>query len=142
MKAASTDDESKVVVLTDENFDDIVMNSDEPWFVEFYAPWCGHCKKLLPEWNRLANKVVGQYNIAKVDATAQTGLAKRFGVEGYPSLKYFAAGEKSESNVVEYGGDREYDELLKFLKKQKVGGTGSVKTEQKVEETTGTANIV
>jgi len=62
-------DESDVIVLTDENFNEKIMNSKEPWFVEFYAPWCGHCKKLAPEWARLATTLKGEINVAKIDAS-------------------------------------------------------------------------
>lgn len=48
-----------VVVLTDSNFDELVMQSKDIWLVEFYAPWCGHCKKLEPEWNEAASKLKG-----------------------------------------------------------------------------------
>lgn len=76
-------------------------------------------KKLAPEWNRLANKVKGEFNIGKVDATVQTAIAKRFGVESFPSLKFFAPGAKSDATAQEFGGDREYGEMLQFLKKSK-----------------------
>jgi protein disulfide-isomerase A6 len=58
-----------VVVLGESNFDELVLGSKDIWLVEFYAPWCGHCKKLEPEWNEAASKLKGQVKIGKVDAT-------------------------------------------------------------------------
>jgi len=72
-KKASGDQD--VVVLTDSNFDSKVMKSNDIWLVEFYAPWCGHCKKLEPEWNEAASKVKGNVKFGKVDATVETSLA-------------------------------------------------------------------
>jgi protein disulfide-isomerase A6 len=48
-----------VVVLNAGNFDELVLGSKDIWFVEFYAPWCGHCQKLEPEWNQAATKLKG-----------------------------------------------------------------------------------
>ena len=48
--------------------------------VEFYAPWCGHCKALEPEWNTAARDLKGKVKFAKVDATENEQLARRFGV--------------------------------------------------------------
>jgi protein disulfide-isomerase A6 len=62
-------------VLDASNFDDLVLKSKDIWFVEFYAPWCGHCKKLEPEWNEAATKLKGQVKLGKVDATVESGLA-------------------------------------------------------------------
>jgi protein disulfide-isomerase A6 len=70
---ASTDKD--VVILTDSNFDATVNSSKDIWFVEFYAPWCGHCKNLEPEWNAAATALKGQVKFGKVDATAETELA-------------------------------------------------------------------
>jgi len=84
--------------LDDNSFDDYVYKSKESWFVEFYAPWCGHCKKLEPEWNKLASELKGgPIKVAKVDATVATKLASRFGISGYPSIKFFPAGTSSDS---------------------------------------------
>lgn len=58
-----------MVVLTDSNFDKLVINSGESWIVEFYAPWCGHCKNLEPEWNKLPSLLKGDVKVGKVDAT-------------------------------------------------------------------------
>jgi protein disulfide-isomerase A6 len=63
-----------VVILTGSNFDDEVLGSKDIWFVEFYAPWCGHCQKLEPEWNEAATKLKGQVKFGKVDATVETAL--------------------------------------------------------------------
>jgi len=60
-----------VVVLTDATFDGAVLGSKDIWMVEFYAPWCGHCKALEPEWNEAASKLKGKVKLAKVDATAE-----------------------------------------------------------------------
>ena len=49
---SSGSDNKDVVELTDSNFESLVLNSDDMWLVEFFAPWCGHCKNLAPEWAR------------------------------------------------------------------------------------------
>ena len=60
-----------VVVLNAGNFDELVLGSKDIWLVEFYAPWCGHCQKLEPEWNQAATKLKGQVKFGKVDATVE-----------------------------------------------------------------------
>ena len=84
-------------------------------FVEFYAPWCGHCKKLEPIWEELGEKYANHDNIviAKIDATAnEVPMAK---VRGFPTLKMFKAGNE----VVDYSGDRTLDGFVKFLEPEK-----------------------
>jgi protein disulfide-isomerase A6 len=67
-----------VIVLDSNNFDELVLGSKDIWMVEFYAPWCGHCKKLEPEWNEAASKLKGSVKLGKVDATVESSLAQRF----------------------------------------------------------------
>jgi protein disulfide-isomerase A6 len=64
---AATDKD--VYVLTDANFEQTVYGSKDIWLVEFYAPWCGHCKALEPEWNASASQLKGKVKFGKVDAT-------------------------------------------------------------------------
>lgn len=73
-------DGSEVIVLTDSNFAETVYGSKDIWMVEFYAPWCGHCKALEPEWNQAAADMKGKVKFAKVDATVESNLARQFGV--------------------------------------------------------------
>ncbi|EOD28740.1 hypothetical protein EMIHUDRAFT_49401, partial [Emiliania huxleyi CCMP1516] len=61
--------------------------------VEFYAPWCGHCKSLAPEWAAAAKKTRKYCPLAKVDADEHKSLAERFDVSGYPTIKTFKKGE-------------------------------------------------
>lgn len=57
--------DGEVVVLTDSNFEKLVLNSKDAWMVEFYAPWCGHCQRLEPEWKKAAEKMGGKVKVQK-----------------------------------------------------------------------------
>eukprot|EP01001_Neometanema_parovale_P013127 NODE_948_length_1974_cov_96.878984_g898_i0.p1 GENE.NODE_948_length_1974_cov_96.878984_g898_i0~~NODE_948_length_1974_cov_96.878984_g898_i0.p1 ORF type:complete len:605 (-),score=189.69 NODE_948_length_1974_cov_96.878984_g898_i0:158-1921(-) len=98
---------NKVVVLTDDNFEDKTKEGE--WFVEFYAPWCGHCQALAPTWDKLSEEVKEGVNIAKVDATQATKVANRFDVQGFPTLKFFANGL-----VYEFKEQRQLENLKSF----------------------------
>lgn len=112
-KKASKDGD--VVVLTDANFDSVVYGSKDIWMIEFYAPWCGHCKKLQPEWEEAASALRGQVKFGKVDATEEKMLANRFQVQGYPTIKYWEYGKgKSDSKGLPYNGGREASDLKQF----------------------------
>lgn len=87
-----------VLTLTKENFEKVTKKEDM-MLVEFYAPWCGHCKKLAPELEKAA-KILAKHepriSIAKVDATVEIDLASKYGIEGYPSTFIFRNGKPSE----------------------------------------------
>ncbi|KAK4019857.1 protein disulfide-isomerase A5 [Daphnia magna] len=87
--------ESDVVHLTTSTFDDF-LKSEPSALVMFYAPWCGHCKKIKPEYMAAATKLkeIGvSGKLVAVDAQKESSLGSRFGIRGYPSLKYFKNGE-------------------------------------------------
>ncbi|XP_055328924.1 protein disulfide-isomerase A6 homolog [Paramacrobiotus metropolitanus] len=94
-----------VVKLDDSNFEELVLNSDEPWMVEFYAPWCGHCKSLAPEWAKAASELKGKMKLGAYDADAQKTYAGRYQIRGFPTIKYFAAGKKDDPQ--DYDGPRD-----------------------------------
>mmetsp|Transcript_33463 Transcript_33463/g.30453 ORF Transcript_33463/g.30453 Transcript_33463/m.30453 type:complete len:95 (-) Transcript_33463:388-672(-) len=71
---------SKVVKLDSNNFRDKVINSKEVWFVEFYAPWCGHCKNLAPEYEKLANALDGIIKVGAVDMTTDQQVGAPYNV--------------------------------------------------------------
>lgn len=104
-----------VMVLTDDNFDD-VLGKHEKILIEFYAPWCGHCKKLTPEYAGAAevlSKNDPPIPLAKVDATENKKTAERFGIQGFPTLFWFVNGEKQE-----YTGGRTKDTIVSWVMKK------------------------
>ena len=89
---------------------------------EFYAPWCGHCKSLAPEWAAAAAKTKllnPPVRLAKVDADQHSDLASKYDVSGYPTIKIFKEGTASE-----YEGPRETKGIVKFVK-EALGLTGA-----------------
>jgi len=111
-KKPSTDKD--VIVLDDKNFDEIVFKSKDMFIVAFYAPWCGHCQKLLPEWNAAASELKDKIKLAKVDATVNQQLAARYNIQGYPTIKIFPPGEKTQSNIEDYTGPRDSNGIVQF----------------------------
>lgn len=113
--AATAAASSAVIDLLPSNFDKVVLESGKPTLVEFFAPWCGHCKKLAPVWEELATNFAhakDKVQIAKVDADAERSLGKRFGVQGFPTLKFF---DGKSAEPVDYKSGRDLESLTKFL---------------------------
>ncbi|CAI5483709.1 unnamed protein product [Closterium sp. Yama58-4] len=110
---AAADGDSDVVTLNNDNFDDYV-GKEEAAFVKFYAPWCGHCKKLAPEYENFATafKKTKSVVIAKVDCDEHKDLCSKYSVSGFPTLKWFPAGE---SKPEDYSGGREASDLVEFV---------------------------
>jgi protein disulfide isomerase family A protein 3 len=106
--------EADVVVLTDANFDEIV-NKEDLIIVEFYAPWCGHCKKLAPAWEEAAGTLIKNdppVKLAKVDCTVETKVAGKYGISGYPTIKVFRKGTPSD-----YKGPRDAPGIVSYARK-------------------------
>jgi protein disulfide isomerase family A protein 3 len=105
---------SDVYDLKDSNFDSEIRRHDVA-LVEFFAPWCGHCKRLAPEFEIAATKLKRDDNpvaLVKVDCTVETKVCGKHGVSGYPTLKIFKAGEMFS----DYQGPREADGIIKYMR--------------------------
>jgi len=78
-----------IVELTDSNFAQTVIGSDYVWLVEFYAPWCGHCKQFAPEYARAAKNLHGIVHVGAVNCDEQKQICGAFGIQGFPTVKIF-----------------------------------------------------
>jgi len=106
-----------VVELTDSNFKKKVIYNKETqgWLVEFYAPWCGHCKSLAGPWADAATQLKGKMFMGALDATQHGSTAQEYGVQGYPTIKYFAPGSTEPED---YDGGRTADAIVKWAEEK------------------------
>ncbi len=106
------------VALSQEGFQKLVTNTQDPWFVKFYAPWCHHCQALAPSWLQMAKELQGKLNVGEVNCDAEVRLCKDVRVKAYPTIHFFRGGER-----VEYDGLRGLGDLVSYAKKAlDVGG--------------------
>ncbi|XP_074469112.1 protein disulfide isomerase family A, member 8 isoform X1 [Sebastes fasciatus] len=117
-----------VLELSDADFD-YLATGHETMLVKFYAPWCAHCKKLSPEFEKAATRLKGTVQLAKVDCTAHSETCGRFGVSGYPTLKIFRNGKDSAP----YDGPRTADGIFQHMKKQTGPDSVHLKTEEDLQ---------
>nr|XP_023657071.1 protein disulfide-isomerase A3-like isoform X1 [Paramormyrops kingsleyae] len=104
---------SDVLELADSDFD-YALAEHETLLVQFFAPWCGHCQKLAPDYETAATRLKGIVPLAKVDCTANSETCSRFGVNGYPTLKIFRNGQVASA----YDGPRSAEGIVSSMKKQ------------------------
>ena len=113
------EEEGEPPLFSTEMFDEKVVDKhtleikgDKPWFIKFFAPWCGHCKKLAPTWKQLYAEQSGNFNIARVDCTSPeaTEVCQQLMIRGYPSLILF-----TEGKMYPHRGRRDMDSLIEYL---------------------------
>jgi len=101
-----------ITQLTERNFDSMIKSNVA--FVKFFVPWCGHCARLAPLWESLAEKAdSANVKIAEVDCSKQGKLCDAQGLNGYPSMVLYKGGRKVE----EYSGKRTVNDMLEYVKK-------------------------
>eukprot|EP00388_Colpodella_angusta_P046431 GDKK01069380.1.p1 GENE.GDKK01069380.1~~GDKK01069380.1.p1 ORF type:complete len:340 (+),score=98.06 GDKK01069380.1:208-1227(+) len=97
------------------NFDEIVKgNAEYDVLIKFYAPWCGHCVRMQPTWEQLSEKVDENTVIAELDASAHSAIGQRFGVRGFPTLKFFP---KNNKEGIAYSGARDLAGFEAYIQK-------------------------
>lgn len=124
---------SNVIDVDDKTFKSVVLDSGVPSLVEIYASWCGHCKRLAPVWEQLADSYAvdpkkggkPKVQIVKIDGDINRKVSKQYGVTGFPTLKYFNA----DGSVEDVQVGRDFESLSQFVA-QKTGA--SVRVPKKV----------
>lgn len=122
------------VALSQESFQKVVTNTQDPWFVKFHVPWCQHCHALAPSWLQMSKELQGKLNVGEVNCETEARLCKDVRIKGYPTIHYFRGGER-----VEYDGLRGMGDLISFAKKALDIGSGvayvDASTFKELEET-------
>jgi len=98
---------AKAEIVTNENFKELVLASQGPVLVDFFANWCGHCQKLLPLMDEVAAEMDGKINVMKVNVDESRELSQKYDIKGLPTMILFKGGS-------------ELDRLIGFMPKDKI----------------------
>ncbi len=90
---------SNVREVTDANFEQLVLQNEKPVVVDFWATWCGPCKMVAPEIDKLATKYADTVDVMKLDVDANPQIAQRYGIMSIPTVAYFAPGQPPRAAV-------------------------------------------
>ncbi|KAK8967382.1 Protein disulfide isomerase-like 1-4 [Platanthera guangdongensis] len=124
-----TIDEKDVFVLTGGNFSEFIQNNTHV-MVEFYAPWCGHCQALAPEYAAAATELVSDgVALAKVQATDEIELSHKYDVHGFPTIYFFVDGDHKP-----YTGQRNKDAIVTWIKKKVGPAVQNITTTEEAEK--------
>lgn len=104
---------SKVVELTDENFDIQLGNTDKPVLVDFFAPWCGHCRSQAPIIEKLADEIADKAVIATLNVDENNQKASQYFISGIPAILVFKNGKLVEQKA----GVHKIEDLKKLIEK-------------------------
>jgi len=115
---------SGVESLKTKEFEEQVIKGDDFWMIMFYAPWCGHCQKLEPDWKKAAKELVDVGRMGAVDCgeKEEEGLCGKYEIKGFPSIKVFG---KDKEKPTDYNGGRDADSLVNFVKQENGADGGS-----------------
>lgn len=86
--------------------------------LELYAPWCGHCKQLRPEWAKMATMLKGVAKVAKLDASVNRQFDQTFGLKGYPTIVMIPGGAKDKSVYIPFDGARTANAMVDWVKEK------------------------
>jgi thioredoxin 1 len=87
------------VEVNDNNFDEVVLKSDKPVIVDFWAEWCGPCRMIAPIIEEISDEYTGRAVVVKCDVDESPGVASRFGIRNIPTVLYFKNGEVADKQV-------------------------------------------
>lgn len=110
-------EDTPVVILNENIFNNVTKlvnetsKPDEPWFIMFYADWCGHCKRLIPHWEELAGNKSLPAKVGAVNCEENTYLRDRFEIKGFPTLIFF----DTDGLMYKYKGERSVEKLTLFI---------------------------
>ncbi|KAF8905855.1 thioredoxin-like protein [Gymnopilus junonius] len=130
----------EVAALTADTFSSSLAKG--PAFVKFFAPWCGHCKKLAPTWRNLAKHMQHKVTVAEVNCDDESSLCKKQGVQGYPTLIWYGNGADAEDGKSEYNSGRKLEQLKAFAEKASAAGVQVLEKDEDLDQHIAEEDVV
>ena len=104
-----------ILEITDDNFEDTVLNSDTPIVVDFWAEWCGPCKMIAPTLEQLADEYVGTFKVGKLNVDDNRETAMKYGIRSIPTLLVIKEGDVAGQIIGAHPKDTLKDKILSAL---------------------------